>query len=76
MTGPAGAGGGDEPPISRSVMDTVVEPGAQVEDNVVEQPPAMRPIAGGRHEADVSETQDHDPHPAPPWGVIRRRSGS
>jgi N utilization substance protein B len=51
MSDPAGAGGGEEPPISRSVMETVVEPGAQVADNVVEQPPAVRPIAGGRHEA-------------------------
>jgi N utilization substance protein B len=45
------AGGDDESPVSRSVMDTVVEPGATVADSVVEQPPAMRPIAGGRHEA-------------------------
>ena len=51
MTGPAGAGGGEEPPVSRTVMDTVVEPGAEIADSVVEQPPAMRPIAGGRHEA-------------------------
>ena len=51
MSDPAGARGGEEPPVSRSVMETVVEPGAQVADSVVEQPPAMRPIAGGRHEA-------------------------
>ena len=51
MSDPAGAGGGEEPPVSRSVMETVVEPGAHVADSVVEQPPAVRPIAGGRHEA-------------------------
>jgi N utilization substance protein B len=51
MTGPAGDGKAGEPPVSRAVMDTVVEPGVEVADSVVEQPPAMRPIAGGRHEA-------------------------
>ena len=51
MTDVPASGSGDEPPVSRAVLDTVVEPGAQVADNVGEQPPALRPIAGGRHEA-------------------------
>lgn len=38
-------------PVSRSVLETVVGPETIVEKIAVEQPPALRPVAGGRHEA-------------------------
>lgn len=39
-------------PVSRSMMDTVLDdPDAVVSDSVVEEPPALRPVVGGRHEA-------------------------
>jgi transcription antitermination protein NusB len=40
-----------EQPMSRSVLETVVDPDAVVADSVVEAPPSLRPVAGGRHEA-------------------------
>lgn len=46
---------GDVPadsPVSRSVIETVVDPDAVVEEiEVSEGPIALRPVAGGRHEA-------------------------
>ncbi len=37
--------------VSRSVLDTVLDPETVVEQIDVEPPPALRPVAGGRHEA-------------------------
>ncbi len=37
--------------VSRSVLDTVLDPETVVEQIAVEPPPALRPVAGGRHEA-------------------------
>jgi transcription antitermination protein NusB len=59
MSGPGEAGEGAtdpadpraEQPMSRSVLETVVDPDAVVADSVVEAPPSLRPVAGGRHEA-------------------------
>jgi transcription antitermination protein NusB len=41
----------EELPVSRAVFDTVVDADATVTENRVEAPPALRPVAGGRHEA-------------------------
>jgi transcription antitermination protein NusB len=38
-------------PVSESVLDTVLDDQTVVESIDVEQPPAVRPVAGGRHEA-------------------------
>lgn len=55
MTDPSGAGespaDADATPVSRQVLDTVIDSDADVVDSVVEQPPALRPVVGGRHEA-------------------------
>lgn len=40
-----------EAPPSRSVLDTVIDPDSVVTDSVVETPPSVRPVVGGRHEA-------------------------
>ena len=37
--------------VSRSVLDTVLDPETVVEQIDVEAPPTLRPVAGGRHEA-------------------------
>jgi N utilization substance protein B len=37
--------------VSRSVLDTVLDPETVVEHIDVEPPPSLRPVAGGRHEA-------------------------
>ena len=56
MTDPVGSsttGGEDAPttPVSRSVMDTVLGPNDVVERVDVESAPAVRRVAGGRHES-------------------------
>lgn len=38
-------------PVSESVIDTVLDAGAVVEEIRVDGPPVVRPVAGGRHEA-------------------------
>lgn len=46
-----GSEGGDEPtPLSRSVLDTVLGEDGVVEHVDVQAPPAVRRVAGGRHE--------------------------
>ncbi|MHB1137508.1 MAG: transcription antitermination factor NusB [Microthrixaceae bacterium] len=41
----------DAEPVSRAVLDTVLDPDTVVERIAVGAPPALRPVAGGRHEA-------------------------
>ncbi|MEI2697981.1 MAG: transcription antitermination factor NusB [Microthrixaceae bacterium] len=41
----------DGAPVSESVIDTVLDSDAVVEQIDVEPPPVVRPVAGGRHEA-------------------------
>ena len=38
-------------PVSESVLDTVLDPDTVVEAISVQEPPVVRPVAGGRHEA-------------------------